>query len=781
MVTVKIPTPGELGLPEQFENWRPNQEHGLSVMITSPKRVPTICAPTGWGKSPVVFGYAQYMAQVHKKRTCILTESRGLQDQYMCLAPDTKLCTGDLHWVSNQSVKIGDTLLGFDEFRSPNRRMWRPAVVEGVATLLRPCYRIVLEDGTEFTASMEHPWLIEISRNRPPCWRCTADLNIGDCLMRVLPVWDYVQDYDTGYLAAAFNGEGHLHQSQTFRDGGLVHNGVDVNLSFAQLQNPMFEDVKSALARKGFRYSISTDKKGCNRLQIGGRANTIRFLGQIRPSRILPKLDLAMLGMLNPVSPTKIVALEILSRDQEVIAICTSTKTYVAQGYATHNSEFGSAGLVDIRGRRNYKCDLKPDYTCEEGYAARCPYKGSVACPSSAAEMRAATSWVVCTNYDKWTSAKKFGTGMTGFDVVIFDEAHSAPDALARAMQVTLHHREIEQDLELAFPVKSNSTEFINWKPWFTVARATAESAMALAQARITGVKDAKPAWVRDFTHKRNLLRRLNTLVASASRDWVVEEVPQGFQFDPIRPGKYSESCLLLRTPRVVAVSAVVRPKSMFMIGVGRDSMDFVEFDSDFDPLRCPIYWIDTQRVDSNHPSLDAVWTRLDQIAARRRDRKGIVHTVSFDRQMLALKQSRFASNILINERGEPPTSMIESFNECDPSEGPILASPSIGTGYDFKGDKCEWQFLCKIPWEPRSVVMSAREQEDPEYGAFRASNKMVQIFGRAMREKTDSCENFIPDNNLEWFLPRYGHLTPKSFRGFFKYIKTLPPPLPKL
>src|SRR5437016_4498757 len=50
-------------------------------------------------------------------------------------------------------------------------------------------------------------------------------------------------------------------------------------------------------------------------------------------------------------------------------------------------ADFSDVGLVDLRGRSNYACQMRHDYTCEEGYAARCPYKGSVACPSSQAEM----------------------------------------------------------------------------------------------------------------------------------------------------------------------------------------------------------------------------------------------------------------------------------------------------------------------------------------------------------------------------------------------------------
>src|ERR1700722_19330581 len=80
--------------------------------------------------------------------------------------------------------------------------------------------------------------------------------------------------------------------------------------------------------------------------------------------------------------------------------------------------DFKEIGMVDIRGKRNYKCDMRADYTCEEGHAARCPSKGALGCSASNAEMRAATSSLVVTNYAKWTSARKYGMGMQHFQQV---------------------------------------------------------------------------------------------------------------------------------------------------------------------------------------------------------------------------------------------------------------------------------------------------------------------------------------------------------------------------
>lgn len=436
--------------------------------------------------------------------------------------------------------------------------------------------------------------------------------------------------------------------------------------------------------------------------------------------------------------------------------------------------DFQSVGMVDIRGRRNYVCDMKEDFTCEEGHASRCPFMGTVGCPESQARMRAATSSTVVTNYDKWIAARRFGQGMEHFKQIILDESHDAFDALSRALQINLSFKEIEEGLKLDAP--KNTSEFSSWKTWAPAARAVAEVYMRAAHQRITEHSDPKPSWVKHYTHMRNLVRRLAVLSTARATDWVVDDADKGFVFDPIRPGKYAESNLLLKVEKIIMLSATLRPKSLFMLGIGKENFDYIELNSEFDPKRSPIYYIPTMRVDArNADSMATLWIKLDQIAARRRDRKGIVHTVSFLRQQDVVGTSRFASSMLINEKGEPPTEMIEQFKASP--DGTILVSPSVGTGYDFPGSEARWQFMAKIPFDPPSKIVKAREADDKEYRGYRAMQKMVQAFGRSTRSKSDWSENFICDDHLSWFLPKFGHLAPKAFHNFFRKVDVVPPP----
>ncbi len=441
--------------------------------------------------------------------------------------------------------------------------------------------------------------------------------------------------------------------------------------------------------------------------------------------------------------------------------------------------DFQDIGMVDIRGKSNYPCDLREDYSCEEGKLARCPYWGSVACPYSQAELRVRSSRLVVTNYAKWFNTSKWCGPFEGFEQLILDEAHSSVEELAGAMEITLHHKEIEETLGKAFLIGQEANEFANWKTWAREAQVLCNGEIEKVKGRISS-KDPKAAWLRHYSHMTNLQQNLATIEAARSKDWIVEETQEGFQFDPIIPARYAELKLFCKIPRVVLTSATIRPKTLHMLGVSSDRFDFLEFPSDFDPARCPVYHIPTMRNDHRQGDFSLLYLKADQIMARRGDRKGIIHTISWIRRDEVLDCTRYSERMLSNIKGEPASGTLEEFRESP--LGTVLVSPSFGTGYDFAGDTCEYQIILKIPFQDgRSKIVKARQEADKDYGAYQAMQDLVQMVGRPMRSKDDRAETFILDDHIEWFLPKYGHFAPRSFHQFFKTTNVIPVPPPKL
>ena len=244
-----------------------------------------------------------------------------------CVAPETKILTSNLNWVKAGEVQAGDTLAGFDEkVPKSGKRRWKKSVVKSVKRVVKPSYRLTLSDGTTFVCSFDHQWLIETLGRRKQ-WRATEDLVDGWKMLRVSDVWDKDTSYGAGYLSAAFDGEGSLG----------INQGGTLRLSFVQRENKMLEVVKKELQKRSIKYGNYHRKSSdCVLLTINRKRDTLRFLGSVKPKRLFSKFDINLIKGFGAFAYPTIVKKEFIG-ETEVISIQSSTRTYVAEGIASHN------------------------------------------------------------------------------------------------------------------------------------------------------------------------------------------------------------------------------------------------------------------------------------------------------------------------------------------------------------------------------------------------------------------------------------------------------------
>ena len=284
--------------------------------------------------------YAKYIER--EKRS--LGETSDEFRMSYCVTPETRILTSDLRWVRADSIKVGDKLIGFDE-NPPKRygqRKFNETLVEDVGAIERPCYEVTLNDGTKVTCSEEHQWLVFTAGSRT-VWKQTKDLVSTDRIYKVCDVWeDLPQDYRLGYLSASFDGEGCLTQV----------NGRIQQLTFSQRDNAMLNQVKEYLTDFGFDYNADYfDKRKLDKGQDpvyklfikGGKRELLRFLGSVRPKRLLDNFDPNQLGTLrcsngdlgSDIHP-RVESIKYVGT-KKVIPIRTTSHTYVAEGLASHN------------------------------------------------------------------------------------------------------------------------------------------------------------------------------------------------------------------------------------------------------------------------------------------------------------------------------------------------------------------------------------------------------------------------------------------------------------
>ena len=257
-----------------------------------------------------------------------------------CAAPATRALTADLRWAPIGDLKVGDDLIAFDEYPgnvsggtnatdgNPFRK-WRAAKVTAASELTLPCYRFVMADGTELVSSVNHKWL-----NNEGSWiesrhvRANGDYPGATRIIKLLNTWTPDRSWRAGYLAAAVDGEGHLTQYEN------SEHSAQFRVGYAQRRNAMRAEVLAAAKSFGFEFGEGTDLN-CNLL--GGKAKTLEFLGRFRPPRLLSQLDHEKIGTMNRMGAVPVEHVEFVG-DHPVIGLATSTETFIAEGFASHNT-----------------------------------------------------------------------------------------------------------------------------------------------------------------------------------------------------------------------------------------------------------------------------------------------------------------------------------------------------------------------------------------------------------------------------------------------------------
>lgn len=448
--------------------------------------------------------------------------------------------------------------------------------------------------------------------------------------------------------------------------------------------------------------------------------------------------------------------------------------------------DFSSCGLLDIRGMGNYKCDgmdegetrlwsmsnhrRRPWPGCDEGPChdgKKCDLKETT-CGYYSRYRSAKMAQGIVTNYSYWMSINRWGEGLGDFHLMILDEAHEVPDELSGFMQIEIADWEITQVLGgFRWPKR---THLADWKYWASDAR-----------EQVTRILERFPDMRGGEKRKLKALDGRLKALASAEGDWIPERQAKSWTWEPVWPAPYAEEYLFRGVPKLIFSSATMRPKTLELLGLKPEEYDFREYPSTFPLSSRPVYYSPTNppiRVDRRITPGGAAMVRakVDQIIAGRLDRKGLIHTVSYDRMRDLLAQSRFRTHMVKHENAWEAHNVIRDFKLAQESLGTILVSPSIDTGHDFPDSQARYQIIIKVGFpDTRGAVMAERQRQDKQYGIYLALIKLVQSAGRIVRGPEDWGETFIVDAHAGWVVWKHQEFVPQYFLDAYRMIGAIP------
>lgn len=268
----------------------------------------------------------------HGFRKCVVAEPgcRLLE----CVAPETQILKTDLTWVRADSIQLDDELLAFDAVLNGvlgtgkgrgHAHRFQAGRVTNVSTLRRSRVRVTTSHGSTIVAT-NHPFVARNDKQERR-WITAENLRPGMRMAFLAEPWEIDQSREAGYLAGFFDGEGWIGR---------------VNVGYAQNKGPTLDYVQALLRTRGveFRQSAGNSTAQCE--ITNGIRPTLRFLGTIRPPRLMRKArqiweGRRTWGKQSPVC--RVLSVEFLE-EGPVIAIETTSKTYISDGFFSHNCDY---------------------------------------------------------------------------------------------------------------------------------------------------------------------------------------------------------------------------------------------------------------------------------------------------------------------------------------------------------------------------------------------------------------------------------------------------------
>ena len=430
--------------------------------------------------------------------------------------------------------------------------------------------------------------------------------------------------------------------------------------------------------------------------------------------------------------------------------------------------------IAEVRGRRHYG-----------SYES---YRGAIE--------TAQKSQVVVTTYAFWLATAGRGTGIPS--LLICDEASEEFSELGNFMEVVLLRDDLtrlrfevtrgwQQTLSLSWPDSPDRLE--TWAVW---AR---HAVPEIERIRKVMREERHPdSWSRaeEETDEALMLMfsKLTLFLSDRAKsppgEWVLEVLPvpyggthsPGVKVSCVWPATSANALLYLGVPRVVHMSATLRPKTMDLMGIPRDQYAFREWPHPFPAANRRVLWVPTIRAVEAQATADdwRTWvTRIDQVieAAHRSAgaTKGIVHTVSYRRAQMFMDESRNRDIDLFMAHGRENTaSLVAQFRAEDPPK--VLVSPVIISGWDIP--EALYQVIGKLPFSPTSPLSLARRAVDPELDFYDVAQQVCQMSGRIVRGPghAERGTTLIIDDSWSWFGWKYRNFFPGWFAvGKSEYV----------
>lgn len=238
---------------------------------------------------------------------------------------------------------------------------------------------------------------------------------------------------------------------------------------------------------------------------------------------------------------------------------------------------------------------------------------------------------------------------------------------------------------------------------------------------------------------------------------FMVEDITHDYlKIKPLRAVATAEWSYLRKGDFNVFMSATIPDVSYFMreLGLDNEKTSVLVLDSPFELSKRPIYF--ARLVNFNYKnrkeSLDKLVKGIDAIADRYKGKRGLIHTVSYDNAEYIRRLSKHSNRMVVANGND-----IKKYLNVERYPDVIILSPALYEGIDLKGDLVRFQVLIKVPYANLGdKFIKLRLDKYPDTYFYDTMTKIIQGYGRGMRDFDDYCDTFLLDENFERFIEKF-------------------------
>lgn len=387
-------------------------------------------------------------------------------------------------------------------------------------------------------------------------------------------------------------------------------------------------------------------------------------------------------------------------------------------------------------------------------------------------------------NYKYFLSDLFYSNNIQQRKLLVFDEAHTVESEVADFKSFTIYRDALTRLLpKLQFPIK-REYEIETWRDFAIRLRDELLDFIEKASVELENNNNNNKTY-EPFTEK-NLIDALTKEknLAAVIEDmrynkdnWIVTTVEKSINtqlqkkivLTPLNVSRYFKDILDMGAITLF-MSATILSKDYLCrtAGLKSDEVKFIRVEqSEFPIKNRPIYlmnvaWLNAKTMGQ---SLPAIANAVNNIMSIHKNEKGIIHTTSYSQlQFIRDNISKENSTRLI-ETG-PKFDRNKILQKHTQSTSPtVLISPSLYLGLDLKDYLSRFQIIVKVPYpDLTDRKVSAMKQRDPKWYTWNTILRLVQAYGRSVRNRDDFANTYVLDSSISYLLRDANDMVPKWF-----------------